>query len=141
VTYTREDWKQTRRALVSLHQRRENMVADIKLAFEQERDRRWANTQTRYQNLRRKFDEIEGETGEPVGYCEGCDEPIFEGDSYHSGADVYLCKECAPSYADLLANPENFSGVDEPMTANEAALIFSAHINAGGSPEDKMVSP
>jgi hypothetical protein len=142
MTYTREDWKETRRALLALKQRRDDMVLDIKLAFEKERDRIWAKTQTRYQNLRAKFDEIGGDLGEPVGYCEGCEEPIFEGDAYHTGEDVCLCVNCAPSYADMVEHPESFRGEnDEPMTAAEADAIAEAHIAAGGSAEDKMVQP
>jgi hypothetical protein len=142
MTYTRDDWKQTRKALLALKQRREDMVLDIKTAFEQERDRRWAKTQARYQNLRAKFDEIEVEIGEPLGFCEGCDEPIFVGEAYHTGEDVCLCANCAPSYADMAASPQNFRGAnDEPMTKQEAETILQAHVSAGGSPDDKMVSP
>lgn len=142
MSYTREDWKQTNAALTSLKRRREEMITDIKVAFEQERDRRWAKTQTRYQNLRAKLDDIEGDIGEPLAFCEGCDEPIFEGEAYHSGEDVSLCQNCAPSYADMLAGHENFRGEnDEPMTADEAKAIANAHVSAGGSLDDKMVTP
>lgn len=140
---TKDDWKKARAEFDELEARRADMVHDIKLAFEQERDRRWAKTNTRYQNLKAKLDEIEGEIGEPFGFCEGCSEPLFGGDLYHGGIDVYLCQECAPSYADLLTSYDNFRGRDDedPMTKEEAQAICDAHVAAGGSLEDKMVHP
>jgi len=82
------------------------------------------------------------EAGEPLFHCEGCMEPIFEGEAYHAGEDVGLCANCAPSYADMIASHENFRGEnDEPMTVEEAKAVADAHVAAGGSIDDKMVTP
>lgn len=142
---TKEAWKDTKSALDALTRRREEMIFDIKTAFEQERDRRWAKTNTRYRNLQAKLDEIQDVIGEPFGYCEGCSEPLFDGDECHRGGDVDLCKSCAPSYGDMLASPENWQtfdddGEDMQMTPAQAKAICDAHLAAGGSLEDKMVS-
>lgn len=137
---TKDEWKQTKAALDALKNRREEAVAEIRISFERECQRRWANTQTRYQNLKMKLDEIEGEIGQPIYWCEGCEEPIWDGDKYHIGADVALCENCAPSYGDMLSSPGNFANFDdEPMTAEEAKAIVDAHLAAGGSLTDKMV--
>lgn len=80
---------------------------------------------------------------EQISKCEGCSKAILDGDKYHSGSDVDLCEECAPSYEDLISKPDYFRGVfdDNPLTAQVAQKMFDDHISAGGKPEDKMVSP
>lgn len=76
---------------------------------------------------------------EVFSHCESCSKPIYDGDSYHTGADVDLCADCAPDYADLLASYEHFTGTEgEPLTQDEAKEIYDAHIAAGGSPNDKI---
>lgn len=138
----RAEWKAARAALDVIEKRREEMIVDIKLAFEQERDRRWAKSNARYYKARERLDSIEGDIGEPFTFCEGCAEPIFEGDNYHNGSDVALCLECSPSYEDMLSSPGNFLNfeTDEPMTAAEAQAIADAHVAAGGSLTDKIAA-
>ena len=78
------------------------------------------------------------ENNEPFTHCEGCSSPISEGDYYHAGNDVDLCVDCAPDYADLLANPESFVDSEgNPISAEVAHQIYHAHIAAGGEPADK----
>lgn len=79
---------------------------------------------------------------EIISHCESCSKAIHEGDSYHTGADVDLCAECGPDFADLLANPESFADSEgEPMTFDAAKEIYEAHIAAGGKPGDKIGIP
>lgn len=79
----------------------------------------------------------EGE--EPFTHCEGCSKPIFDGDPYHAGSDVDLCADCAPTFADLLAQPGSFADTEgEPMSFAAATEIYEAHIAAGGSADDKI---
>lgn len=78
---------------------------------------------------------------EIVGHCEGCSAVIFEGDKHSPTVDAGpLCEECSPTYADMLAHPESFRGMDdyEGMTPAEAKEICDAHIASGGSLEDSM---
>jgi hypothetical protein len=124
MTYTRDDWKAAKAAL------------DL---IEAERERLLVPTKERFETAQEELATIEEQIGGNLGYCEGCSEPIFEGEPYHGGIDVSLCAVCAPSYADMLAHPESFGGEnDEPMTPAEAAALFEAHIANGGSPDDKM---
>jgi hypothetical protein len=111
-------------------------------AIEAERAALVAPTDDRYHAAMQRLDDVETDCGTFIGHCE-CGEPIFEGDRYHRGSDVYLCEPCAPAYADMLAHPESFAGSDDdgqPMTADEAKAIVDAHVAGGGSVEDKMVS-
>lgn len=76
---------------------------------------------------------------EPFTHCEGCSRPIFDGENYHAGHDVDLCPDCAPSFADLLAQPESFADAEgEALTSAAAKEIYDAHIAAGGSADDKI---
>lgn len=77
-----------------------------------------------------------------IGHCVACAEPVFDGEPYHIGADEIQCAECAPTYADMLREPENFVtfSTGEPMTHDEAQAVVDDHLAAGGSLEDKMVS-
>lgn len=123
---SKEAWKAAREAL------------DI---IEDERRALLEPTRERLEEAQERLTVIEETCGSFIGYCE-CGEPIFEGERYHVGSDVYLCEPCAPAYADMLASPQNFRGLDddETMTPDEAKAIVDAHLAAGGSLDDKMVS-
>lgn len=110
--------------------------------IEAERDRLIEPIKEKLDAARERLALIEEETGVHIFWCEGCSEPIFLGEPYHSGSDVCLCAACSPSYGDLTAHPEMFQNPDcEPMTADEAKALANAHVAAGGSLDDKMVSP
>lgn len=82
------------------------------------------------------------EEREIISHCEGCSKPLYDGDSYHTGADVDLCVDCAPDYDDLLVMPGSFQDADgEPLTPEAAQAIYDAHIAAGGDPGDKIGIP
>jgi formylmethanofuran dehydrogenase subunit E len=76
--------------------------------------------------------------GFDIEVCEGCGEPIFEGDKTHSTGDGQLCAGCSPTYAEMLAEHGMFTLNDEPMTAEQAKAICDAHVAAGGSLDDSM---
>ncbi len=86
--------------------------------------------------------ETDDEDGWP---CEGCDHVILPGELAHrcgGGAGGYPCIACAPTYADMLAHPSSFSTADgEPETPEGAKAFVDAHVAAGGSIDDKIVSP
>ncbi|KIP99102.1 hypothetical protein RU07_20785 [Agrobacterium tumefaciens] len=72
--------------------------------------------------------------------CKGCRAPIFEGDLYHGG-DTPMCLECAPTYQSLIDEPEMF--LDEERDHADPDRLraeYDAHLAAGGSPDDKLVS-
>jgi hypothetical protein len=77
-----------------------------------------------------------------LGPCVLCAKMIREGERYHSGCDDIACEDCAPVWADMLAEPESFRDLetDEPLTAEQARARVDAHLAAGGSVTDKMVS-
>lgn len=145
---TKADWKSATADLDALEREREAVTRGARDAYEAEMTRLLAPTKDRYDALKVRIDEIEGEIGEPFTFCEGCEAPIWDGDKYHAGADlVALCEECAPSYDDMLASPANFlkfgegDDDDRPMNADEAKAIVDAHVAGGGSLTDKIVSP
>lgn len=110
-------------------------------AIEAERDALLAPTQERYMAAMERLDDIEGASGEFITYCAGCVEPLFDGDKTHNGGDVTLCEKCAPTYGDMLAEPEHFvDGDEEPLTPEAAKAIVDAHLEDGGALTDPMVS-
>lgn len=112
-------------------------------AIEAERAALLAPTQERYDAACDRLELIEEECPERVGVCEGCSEPIWRGDRYSSDPDsgVCLCEECAPSWGDMIDSPDYFRDDDgEPMTPEKAKALCDAHVAAGGSLTDKMVS-
>lgn len=122
---TKEEWKAAK--------------AEVE-AIQKERGALLEPTNERYDAACERLEQVEESCPELVGHCEGCSEPIWEGDRYQSG-DVYLCEKCAPSYADMLADPASFyNSDDEEMSADQAKAICDAHLAAGGSLDDKMVS-
>ncbi|MGJ2409039.1 hypothetical protein ACR8FJ_23185, partial [Salmonella enterica subsp. enterica serovar Paratyphi A] len=71
-----------------------------------------------------------------------CLHTINEGDLYHQAGGELACEACAPTYADMLAEPESFRDLktDEPLTAAQASAAVDAHLADGGQLTDKMVS-
>lgn len=125
---TKEDWKPARAAVE---------------AIEKERAALLKPTNGRYMAARDRLDAIEAALPEIIGRCEGCEEPIFDGErySYDSINAIHLCEECSPSYADMLADPTSFYNNDEEyLTPEQAKDICDAHVAKGGSLDDKMVS-
>lgn len=112
-------------------------------AIEKEREALLAPTKERYDAARDRLELIEEELPEFVGRCEGCTEPIWEGEryAYDSEGGVFMCEECAPSWGDMLKNPEHFYDAEgEYHTAETARAAVDAYLAAGGSLDDKMVS-
>lgn len=112
-------------------------------AIEKERSALLQPTKDRYEAAYNRLETIEDASPERIGRCEGCDMPIWEGERYAYGSEdgIYLCEQCAPSWADMLANPAYFVDADgEFHTAETAKAAVDAHLAAGGSLDDKMVS-
>lgn len=121
---TKAEWKEARAALDAIERERAGLLAPT---FE------------RFKAATAALEEIEDELGEPR-LCE-CGEPVFEDEPCHYGGDVLLCVQCAPTYADMLQTPGAFLGSDmESMTPEQAQAAVDAHLAAGGSLTDKMVS-
>lgn len=73
--------------------------------------------------------------------CEVCTTPIMIGDRYHGGPTP-TCEECAPSYQDLIDEPDSFTDGDGlPVDPEALKAEYDAHIANGGSADDKMVWP
>ena len=112
-------------------------------AVEAERRELLEPTALRYHNAQCKLEDIEEDCPERLGSCEGCLDPIWEGDryAYDSENAIYACEECAPSYEDMLDSPGLFYDADgEYLTPEKARAAVDAHLAAGGSLTDKMVS-
>lgn len=127
----REDWKAAKAALDAIEAERDALIDPIKMRFKDRIDA--AET---------ALELIEAHTGEYFSTCEGCLEPIFDGDKSHAGSDSRMCEECAPAWADMLSSPEHFEDTEtgDPMTPDQAKALCDAHVAAGGSLNDKMVS-
>lgn len=70
--------------------------------------------------------------------CVSCAGPLFEGDPYF-GTDDAFCAECAPTYQELLDEPEFFVTADgEQATPEQCRAWYDAHIAGGGLPTDTM---
>lgn len=79
---------------------------------------------------------------EPLFICESCGKNIMDGDPYHRGVDVELCTECAPSWAEMIANPWDFKTTDGgAVNFKDILRDYNLHLARGGKPEDKMVRP
>ena len=84
------------------------------------------------------FNKIQDEIDELLEYrevqsCEGCSDPIFEGDKTAQESDGVLCENCAPTYEEILKSPSYFLNADEePMSGEETKAFCDAHIAAGG---------
>ena len=74
--------------------------------------------------------------------CPFCDNVVRDGDGYHGTSEGELvCLDCAPTYGDLLRDPESFLDAnDEPMTQERAKELCDAHVASGGSLDDKVVA-
>lgn len=130
---SKEAWKAAKAELDAIEAERDALM---KQALEPTRER-WEAAQA-------ELDRIEDESPERVGACEGCLEQIWEGEpySYDNVNSLYFCERCSPSYADMLAEPHTFHDADgEPLTPEQAKAIVDKHVAAGGSLNDKMVSP
>lgn len=82
-----------------------------------------------------------------TGKCESCSKLLFTGEPGHRCADdPILCETCSPTWADMqrqaqeiFTSPDADSDQVELATRNLEAV--QAHLEAGGSLEDKNVSP
>jgi hypothetical protein len=85
---------------------------------------------------------IEAKIGEFLEPCEGCGEPIFEGDVYSTGSDLEkFCVACSPTWQDMIEAPSLFlDNENEPMTAEQAREEFDAYIAAGGKATDSWAT-
>lgn len=125
---TKADWQAAKAAVVEIEKEREALLA---------------TTKDRYDAACDHLELIEEACPERVGRCEGCAEPIWQGDryAYDSTNAVWLCEPCAPEWGEMLENPDHFVGHDgEYLTAEQAKAMVDAHLAAGGKLTDKMVS-
>lgn len=125
---TKEEWKVAKAAVEAIEKEREALLLPTKERYDAACDR---------------LEMIEDECPERVGRCEGCDEPIWEGEryAYDSENAIYLCEPCAPSWGDMLANPDHFYDAEgECHTPETAKAAVDVHLAAGGNLTDKMVS-
>lgn len=128
MTYTKQDWIDARAAVDAIEAEQTALIKP---------------TETRYNAARDRLEEIEDDLGDCLGRCVACAKPIFEGEPYHHGSEEPQCKECAPTYQDMLNEPQFFISfqTDEPMTPQQAKEVVDRHLAKGGSLTDKMVSP
>lgn len=110
-------------------------------AIEAWRRQRLEPTDAAHQSALEAMALAEERIGEPICVCEACAEPVFEGEPWLAG-ETPLCGTCAPTYADLLREPELFvNSEDGVMAADEAKAIYDDHIASGGMPSDSMATP
>jgi hypothetical protein len=74
------------------------------------------------------------------GCCEACLAPLFPDEPYHH-SDTPTCTECAPTFQDLINEPESFLSNDdgEPSDPELLRAIYDQHITNDGSPDDKLI--
>jgi len=82
-----------------------------------------------------------GQLPEEIGVCESCMKIIREGDRFAPCSDdIKLCKDCAPTYQDMVDRPSYFEDDEgEPLTFRKAKNMADAHAATGGKLTDKMV--
>lgn len=93
-----------------------------------------------------KLEEIKDELGDETHTCEGCGDPIFDGDPmcYSAEDSIATCVDCSPTWQDFKNRPEDFYRWDESAqdmlyhTAESAAPFIEAHLAKGGSLSDSM---
>lgn len=125
--------------MATIEQRAAWKTADAALStINAEREALLEPTRERHDAALARLAEAEELIGEPVATCEGCAEPIFEGEPMCSG-DTPTCLECSPTYAALLDPDAGFTGADdEPLTIEACRALYDGHIAAGGLPTDSM---
>ena len=126
MTTPREKWKSAKRKVEEIETLRAKLVA---------------HTDTDYRQAQDRLEEIEEDYGSVVARCDGCYEPIFDGEPYHSDAegDAYTCSECSPTYKDILDSPESFLDAEgELMTPASAKEFVDRHIATGGFISDSL---
>lgn len=126
---TKAEWKEARAALDAIEKERRELLEPTAL---------------RYHEAKCRLEDIEDDCPERISECEGCGELLWQGDryGYDSRNHIYMCEPCSPSYQDMLDEPQNFYDADdEDMTPEKVREIVDAHLAAGGSLTDKMVSP
>lgn len=129
---SKEAWKAAKATLQATEAERKEL---IRVAVEGIRER--------YEAAQEALEEIEESSPERVGICEGCSDPIWEGErySYDGNNHIYHCEPCSPTYGDMLADPTSFYDSEgEYMTAETAKAAVDAHLAKGGALTDKMVS-
>jgi hypothetical protein len=127
---SKEAWKTAKAELEAIEKEREALIA---VAVEPIRER--------YESAKEKLELIEEDSPERIGQCEGCGDPIWEGEryAYDRMSSIYMCQPCAPTYGDMLADPTNFyDAEDEYYTAERAKEVVDSHIAAGGSLDDMV---
>lgn len=110
------------------------------------------DAENRLRTAEEALERFEKECTVLIGMCEFCGEDIWEGDRFNrranpSGGRIFECWECVYSYRQLLTKvsqdwaerPETMDADD--LTVEDAQKIIDDHLAAGGSLDDKMVSP
>ena len=76
-----------------------------------------------------------------IARCEACGIHVQEGEPYLPGPDTDLCGTCAPTFQDLIDEPEGFVNADgDPLTPEQCREWFDRHIAGGGQPTDSMAT-
>ncbi|PLW79103.1 hypothetical protein [Cohaesibacter celericrescens] len=85
----------------------------------------------------------EDDLPEQIGSCVACGTTIRDGDDYLSCIDGdMMCRNCSPTYQDILDNPTHLWQADTemPFTQKEAQVFVNAHLSQGGKLTDKATS-
>lgn len=129
MPHTRVEWKAANALVIEIEAERAKLLAP---------------TKERYDAACLRLEEIEEDLPELIGKCETCMEPIFEGDSYMSESEacIYECKNCAPTWQDMLDGYENWQNTQtgDPLTKEEAIDWAGRHIEKGGLLTDSMAT-
>lgn len=71
--------------------------------------------------------------------CDCCGASIANGAPWCPSTEGVLCVPCAPTYAELLAEPTSFVDADLGLLPrSERQALYDAHLAAGGKPGDSM---
>lgn len=125
---TKQDWIEAKTAVTAIEKERADLVAHT--------NERLRVAEEHLEDIAEKL--FDG--GELISPCEGCMQPIFEGERHFACNDgIYLCEACSPTYENLLNDRDFWINEEgEQMTLERAREIYDAHIAAGGKPTDSM---
>ena len=79
-----------------------------------------------------------------IARCEGCSDPIFEGDPYLGDSEhgIYTCPNCSPTWQDMLDDFASWEDTEtgEAMTEARAHEWADKHLANGGKLTDSMAT-
>ncbi|MEM8581218.1 MAG: hypothetical protein AAGF50_08495 [Pseudomonadota bacterium] len=120
---------------------RAKYTAALKAVYDIEAERRrlLAPTEAAHDAALDRLTELEDDLPDEVCKCGNCGALIIPGDPrwYDDGLDD-VCVDCAPTFADLQRDHQDFTWRGDEMSREKADEIVRKHLECGGSLTDSM---